>query len=208
MLIQPTQQIAYWLIQSEQLDGMTPVGQATGINNSLTVISAEGEQAFLRAALGVTAYKSLPAVGEPVEMGRIYAYNGGLIICRQAHSRTEFAPEDTPALWIVYRENASDVLDWISGERVERGMHRIYGGVEYNCIQAHVTEFAPPSAPALWAVYVNPNNPQPWKQPTGAHDAYAVGDKVTHKGHLWQNTTPANVWEPGVFGWTDLGIYP
>ena len=40
-----------------------------------------------------------------------------------------------------------------------------------------------------------------WVQPTGAHDAYPVGAKVTHNGATWENTTPANVWEPGVYGW-------
>lgn len=40
-----------------------------------------------------------------------------------------------------------------------------------------------------------------WVQPTGAHDAYPVGAKVTHNGETWENTTPSNVWEPGVYGW-------
>jgi hypothetical protein len=50
-----------------------------------------------------------------------------------------------------------------------------------------------------------------WVQPIGAQDAYplldALGEpvRVTHDGRNWQNTTAANVWSPGVFGWTDLG---
>ncbi len=39
--------------------------------------------------------------------------------------------------------------------------------------------------------------PQPWVQPTGAHDAYGVGDQVTHQGKTWTSTVAANVWEPG-----------
>lgn len=46
-----------------------------------------------------------------------------------------------------------------------------------------------------------PVGPQPWVQPEGAHDAYNVGDKVTHKGQTWVSNTAANVWEPGVYGW-------
>ena len=44
---------------------------------------------------------------------------------------------------------------------------------------------------------------QPWVQPTGAHDAYALGITVTHGGKTWENITPANVWEPGVSGWRE-----
>jgi hypothetical protein len=46
-----------------------------------------------------------------------------------------------------------------------------------------------------------PSGPQPWVQPTGGHDAYNVGDQVTHNGATWTSTVAANVWEPGVFGW-------
>jgi hypothetical protein len=36
----------------------------------------------------------------------------------------------------------------------------------------------------------------PWKQPTGAHDAYTEGFMVQHNGSLWVSLHPANVWEP------------
>ena len=41
-----------------------------------------------------------------------------------------------------------------------------------------------------------------WVQPTGAGDAYPLGAQVTHNGHTWTSNYAANVWEPGVFGWT------
>lgn len=47
----------------------------------------------------------------------------------------------------------------------------------------------------------------PWVQPTGAHDAYAVGNTVTHKGKLWEsviawNTTiPGNPADPQAWRW-------
>lgn len=40
-----------------------------------------------------------------------------------------------------------------------------------------------------------------WVQPTGGHDAYQLGDRVTHAGQTWESTFANNVWEPGVFGW-------
>jgi hypothetical protein len=48
---------------------------------------------------------------------------------------------------------------------------------------------------------VTPTDPQPWVQPTGAHDAYNIGDRVTHNGQTWESTAASNVWAPGVFGW-------
>ena len=45
---------------------------------------------------------------------------------------------------------------------------------------------------------------QPWKQPTGGHDAYKKGDKVTHNGKTWVSNVDANVWEPGVYGWEEV----
>jgi len=44
-----------------------------------------------------------------------------------------------------------------------------------------------------------------WVQPTGAHDAYKLNAKVSHKGFNWNNTgSNANVWEPGVYGWVKI----
>jgi hypothetical protein len=45
------------------------------------------------------------------------------------------------------------------------------------------------------------DEPPAWAQPVGASDAYPVGARVTHNGETWVNTSPANVFEPGVFGW-------
>lgn len=61
-----------------------------------------------------------------------------------------------------------------------------------------------------WTVFSNvPPDAAPaglpaWVQPTGAHDAYALGAQVSHNGHNWQSTVGSNVWEPGVYGWTML----
>ena len=54
--------------------------------------------------------------------------------------------------------------------------------------------------PVAWREIVSEGYPA-WVQPTGAHDAYAIGARVTHLGQDWDSNTPANVGEPGVFGW-------
>ena len=41
-----------------------------------------------------------------------------------------------------------------------------------------------------------------WVQPTGAHDAYNIGDKVTYKGNHYVCDINGNVYAPDVTGWT------
>jgi len=43
-----------------------------------------------------------------------------------------------------------------------------------------------------------------WRQPVGSEDAYALGAHVSHNGSHWESTIPANVYEPGVYGWTEV----
>ena len=42
-----------------------------------------------------------------------------------------------------------------------------------------------------------------WVQPTGAHDAYGVGDKVTYNGKHYVSKIAGNVWSPDAYpaGW-------
>lgn len=44
--------------------------------------------------------------------------------------------------------------------------------------------------------------PAAWVQPTGAHDAYKKGDRVTYDGRAWTSTIDGNIWAPGVYGWS------
>lgn len=43
-----------------------------------------------------------------------------------------------------------------------------------------------------------------WVAPTGSHDAYPQGAKVSHNGKKWTSDVANNVWEPGVYGWTEV----
>jgi len=50
------------------------------------------------------------------------------------------------------------------------------------------------------------STPQPWVQPSGAHDVYHIGDIVLHNGQVWEcvagDASGANSWAPGVYGWS------
>jgi hypothetical protein len=119
----------------------------------LTVVADEDDNAFL-AAVPVDALDPLPAAGTELESGDLYADAGRAVMVRQPHTRTEHPVDDlVPTLFLVYRENV-DGIEWVAGESVTRGTIRTYDGTEYRCIQPHVTEFAPPSVPALWEPFV------------------------------------------------------
>ena len=62
----------------------------------------------------------------------------------------------------------------------------------------------PYTTPSMWTKIGNPADEFPeWSQPIGAHDAYSIGSKVSHKGKNWISTANGNVWEPGVYGWDE-----
>ena len=55
---------------------------------------------------------------------------------------------------------------------------------------------------AGWRADAASGGAKPWTQPVGAVDAYAKGAVVTYQGSTWVSTADANVWAPGVYGWT------
>ncbi len=62
----------------------------------------------------------------------------------------------------------------------------------------------PSETPSMWTPIGNPLEEFPeWVQPIGAHDAYGEGAKVSHGGKRWVSDVDGNVWEPGVYGWTE-----
>lgn len=94
---------------------------------------------------------------------------------------------------------------WLAGNAYAAQDRVQYGGTLYKCVQAHTSQsdWTPDATPALWVVVSLEEYPE-WVQPTGAHDAYAEGAKVTHNGKKWVNTIAANVYEPGVYGWDEV----
>ena len=95
---------------------------------------------------------------------------------------------------------------WAEGIAYEMGNIRSYEGELYRCVQAHTSQsdWTPDKVPALWVKIGDPAVEFPeWSQPVGAHDAYAKGDKVSYGGKHWESTVDNNVWQPGVYGWTE-----
>lgn len=93
---------------------------------------------------------------------------------------------------------------WAPGIVYAKDWRVRYTDVLWKCLQAHTSQegWEPGSAPSLWVRVGEPGEIPEWVQPTGAHDAYAKGDHVMHNGSEWVSDVDANIWEPGVYGWS------
>lgn len=113
---------------------------------------------------------------------------------------TEADALDNAGMFPLWADNigqkAEEMSYWRHGDRLWR----------VNKGQGHViqADWAPGVASALFSAVADPSEEWPeWIQPTGTHNAYAKGAKVTHSGKRWVSTADGNTWEPGVYGWTD-----
>lgn len=94
----------------------------------------------------------------------------------------------------------SDSKEYAVDDRVS------YEGVLYKCLTAHTSQesWTPDVSPSLWVRIDDPSIEWPeWVQPMGSTDAYAKGAKVSHNEKHWISDYDSNIWEPGVFGWTE-----
>ena len=91
---------------------------------------------------------------------------------------------------------------WTIGKAYAVNDRAQYNGTLYKCVQAHTSQsdWMPSDTPALWKTVSLDEYPE-WVQPTGAHDAYNIGDKVTYNGQHYVCTSSANVYAPDVYGW-------
>lgn len=114
---------------------------------------------------------------------------------------------------VMTDEAAADAVElfprW-SGEGVSYvvGDRRRFGETLYKCLQDHTSQegWDPESAPSLWAEILpgqDGTDIGEWVQPDSTNP-YMTGDRVTHNGKTWESTVDNNVWEPGVYGWSEV----
>ena len=94
-----------------------------------------------------------------------------------------------------------DGVQYTAGQRVQDD------GILYTVLQTHTSQpdWKPAAAPSLFAKVLIPDPtviPE-WEQPESTNP-YAKGDKVKHNGKTWVSDIDGNVWEPGVYGWTEV----
>ena len=139
----------------------------------------------------------------------------------EAYERTRpLTAEEVTAMLIRQQINGLNVDDntalrmrefypeWAAGVDYATGYKVQYGGKLWHCLQAHTAQagWNPVDAPSLWADVLAGQDGTAigeWVQPDSTNP-YMTGDKVTHNGVTWESTIDNNVWEPGVYGWTEI----
>ena len=117
---------------------------------------------------------------------------------------------------VTLRECASDAdalnavaiyPEWREGVAYTIGQRIRYGGTLYKVLQVHTSQadWTPEAAPSLFAKVLipDPETIPEWEQPDSTNP-YAKGDKVTHNAKTWVSDLDGNVWEPGVYGWSEI----
>ena len=95
---------------------------------------------------------------------------------------------------------------WATDTAYEVGVRVRFEEKLYRCEQAHTSQIGwePPAVPALWTEVAKPGEIPVWRQPTGAQDAYRIGDLVHYPdadGPVYRCTIDYNVYAPDVAGW-------
>lgn len=151
----------------------------------------EGEDAATHAGFHAWDDSTLQASVEALDYpGLVVRYDAGLTVNFQPHVTDQALGWSDPTNWF---DNPV-----MTGDRRTRNDKLWESLIDYNV-------WAPGTSG--WREIVEDGYPA-WIQPTGAHDAYAIGERVTHNGQDWEVTqgdgSGLNSWEPGVFGWTQL----
>lgn len=164
------------------------------------------------AAYNLPGRSHIPGAAEAV----VRPVDGGEIIFR-TEKEVAAVGEASEIAFVVLAE-AGGIDDVTAGEHAElfpqwahpvaykTGNIRQYGGTLYRCVQAHTSQedWTPDVTGSLWSKTHDPAEEWPqWSQPVGSHDAYSAGAKVSHSGRRWTSDVDGNVWEPGVYGWTE-----
>ena len=116
--------------------------------------------------------------------------------------------EDALVIASVYPEWNGNSNAYKTGEWVKYGEDAMGDARLYQVLQDHTSQsqWTPDTATSLYKrVGVSADGTPKWVQPVGATDAYNKGDVVEHNGAKWVSDIDANVWEPGVYGWTKQG---
>jgi hypothetical protein len=101
---------------------------------------------------------------------------------------------------------SAEAVPWVAGMSIGT-LPVAYNNEIYQPLQQHTAQadWMPDVVPALFRLIgkPTPSGYPEWVQPTGAHDAYQIGDRVMFKGAVYESKINANTWSPAVYpaGW-------
>lgn len=96
---------------------------------------------------------------------------------------------------------------WIENKIYAIGDKVRYEGILYKCLIAHTSQsdWIPSDAVSLWTrvLIPDPEIIPDWVQPESTNP-YMKGDKVKHLNRIWTSDIDNNIWEPSVYGWSEV----
>ena len=161
------------------------------------------------------------AVGKGYAVGDRFQYNGELYKVLQAHtSQQSWVPgTGTESLYVkvddIHAGTAEDPIPYNGNMELIENLYYTQDGVLYRCTRSTGTAVYN-ALSELVGLYVEvvtsgtePEEPTgdevaEWAQPTGAQDAYHIGDRVLYNGVVWECISDNNVYAPGVYGWEQV----
>lgn len=95
---------------------------------------------------------------------------------------------------------------YAEGEIVKHGTNGVGDAQLYKVVSAHISQsdWTPGATASLYtAIGLNKKGYPVWSRPSGAHDAYSVGDIVDYDGTLYECLIDGNVYSPDEYaaGW-------
>lgn len=170
----------------------------------------------------------LYAVGTAYKTGDIFRYGANSVgdpqlwqVLQDHTSAAEWTPPTAVSLYKKIGISEDGTPIWVqplgATDAYNAGDIVLYKNEKYkSLINANV--WSPDAYPAGWEklteTTTEPTDPEPdepsepsvpeFVQPTGAHDAYGIGDRVTYNGHIYESTIDGNTWSPDAYpqGWT------
>lgn len=129
-------------------------------------------------------------------------------LIREAMDAAGFALTEEKAMECVWIFNPWKAdRQYVTDEYCTYGANGVGDPQLYRVVQNHTSQrdWTPDSVPALYTpIGLTPSGYPVWSQPTGAHDAYNIGDIVDYEGTLYESTINGNIWSPVAYpaGWT------
>ena len=132
---------------------------------------------------------------------RVSNRKAGQIATRNMIKSNELSDEEMAVLVGIYPR-------WEVGVDYKIGDLVAFHGALYEVIQAHTSQadWKPDTAESLFKSHAPAGVIPEWEQPTGEHDAYNTGDRVTFEGKVYESTIDANTWSPTDYpqGWKEI----
>lgn len=135
-------------------NGVLQPGQSVITGQPTLAANADAEEVATELQAAVNDVTPLPPapegtdLGEWLEQGAAYNWDGRVVIVVQSHNRTIFPPDQTPALFRFARTS----VEWEAGVLYAVNDEVTYLGITYRCLQGHTSQvgWEPPNVPALW----------------------------------------------------------